>query len=133
EEREAMGVAEREGQFFSRLPDALERARKSAAAISRQLDGVDVRSIRDRTALAGIPVVRKSELVELQTAAHSSNAASNAVQDRVFGGFSTIGWGDAARVFCSPGPIYEPESHRSDYWGFARALYAAGFRRGALV
>jgi phenylacetate-CoA ligase len=52
---------------------------------------------------------------------------------RIFGGFSAIGWGEAARVFASPGPIYEPESKRPDYWGFARALYAAGFRPGDLV
>src|SRR5690606_4516055 len=44
-----------------------------------------------------------------------------------------IGWGEVARVFASPGPIYEPESRRKDYWGFARALYAAGFRKGDLV
>jgi phenylacetate-CoA ligase len=36
------------------------------------------------------------------------------------------------RVFASPGPIYEPESARRDYWRFARALYAAGFRPGEL-
>ena len=133
EQREALGVAEREARFFARLPDALERARQGAAAISRQLEGIDVRDIRDRAALANIPVVRKSQLIELQTAAHGIESATTRVQDRVFGGFSTIGWGDAARVFCSPGPIYEPESHRDDYWGFARALYAAGFRRGDLV
>ena len=33
----------------------------------------------------------------------------------------------------SPGPIYEPESARADYWRFARALYAAGFRAGELA
>src|SRR5690606_4999104 len=59
-------------------------------------------------------------------------AAGNVVQ-RVFGGFSTIGWGDAARVFASPGPIYEPESKRADYWRFGRALYAAGFRANTLL
>src|SRR3546814_8371056 len=52
---------------------------------------------------------------------------------RIFGGFSAIGWGEALRVFASPGPIYEPESQRPDYWGFARSLYAAGFRPGELV
>ncbi len=38
-----------------------------------------------------------------------------------------------ARVFASPGPIYEPEGRRADYWRLARALFAAGFRRGDLV
>lgn len=55
------------------------------------------------------------------------------VVQRVFGGFSTIGWGQSARVFASPGPIYEPESKRADYWRFGRALYAAGFRPNTLL
>ncbi len=33
----------------------------------------------------------------------------------------------------SPGPIYEPEAGTPDYWRLARALYAAGFRKGELV
>jgi phenylacetate-CoA ligase len=37
------------------------------------------------------------------------------------------------RIFVSPGPIYEPEGRRPDYWRFARALFAAGFRAGDLV
>jgi phenylacetate-CoA ligase len=49
------------------------------------------------------------------------------------GGFSAVGWGEALRVFASPGPIYEPETGRRDYWRFGRALYAAGIRRGDLV
>jgi len=39
----------------------------------------------------------------------------------------------ARRVFQSPGPIYEPEGHATDYWRMARALYAAGVRAGDLV
>jgi phenylacetate-CoA ligase len=39
----------------------------------------------------------------------------------------------ARRVYQSPGPIYEPESARPDYWRCARALHAAGFRAGDLV
>jgi len=33
----------------------------------------------------------------------------------------------------SPGPIYEPEGRRPDFFRFARALFAAGFRAGDLV
>jgi phenylacetate-CoA ligase len=33
----------------------------------------------------------------------------------------------------SPGPIFEPQSPVPDAWGFARALYAAGFRAGELL
>ncbi|HLU78318.1 MAG TPA: AMP-binding protein [Burkholderiaceae bacterium] len=140
EEREAASVAERERALFARLPEALARARQRAPAIARQLQGVDTAAITDRQALADIPVIRKSELLQAQLAqraeqqgAASSGEPQHGPQTRVFGGFSAIGWGEAARVFASPGPIYEPESHRKDYWGFARALYAAGFRRDELV
>ena len=37
------------------------------------------------------------------------------------------------RVFASPGLIYEPEGTQRDYWRMARALFAAGFRRGELI
>jgi phenylacetate-CoA ligase len=53
--------------------------------------------------------------------------------DRPFGGFVATRWGEALRVFSSPGPIYEPEGARPDYWRLARPLFAAGFRRGDLV
>jgi len=132
EEREAREPAERERELFARLPEALQRARQHAPAVAQQLQGIDPSEIVNRAALARIPVIRKSELLQAQLDKRSGGEDLS-TQERVFGGFSAIGWGDAARVFASPGPIYEPESRRSDYWGFARALYAAGFRRGDLV
>jgi len=33
----------------------------------------------------------------------------------------------------SPGPIYEPQGGGADFWGAARALFAAGFRAGDIV
>jgi phenylacetate-CoA ligase len=33
----------------------------------------------------------------------------------------------------SPGPIYDPEGRRPDFWRTARALFAAGFRPGDVV
>jgi phenylacetate-CoA ligase len=41
--------------------------------------------------------------------------------------------GKVARVFASPGPIYEIEARRPDFFRMARALHAAGFRAGDLV
>ena len=40
---------------------------------------------------------------------------------------------DFARVFASPGSVFEPEARCADYWRCARALFAAGFRRGELI
>src|SRR5690606_4128087 len=134
EEREAVDAAEREQHLLARLPDALRRACERAPAIARQLQGLDPAAIRSRSDLARIPVVRKSELLQEQLAMRQGKTGQGLPEvSRLFGGFSAIGWGEAARVFASPGPIYEPESRRKDYWGFARSLYAAGFRPGELV
>ena len=71
--------------------------------------------------LATLPVVRKSELLERQK------------ESRPFGGFAAFGQSSLSKIFGSPGPIYEPEPRVDDYWRIARALYAAGFRKGMLV
>ncbi len=133
--RETLPADERERQLFDRLPGVLAAARDRAPAIAQQLQGIDPAALTSRDALARVPVLRKNELLQVQHAARiaAPGQAGDAERIRVFGGFSTIGWGQARRVFASPGPIYEPESARPDYWGFARALHAAGIRAGQLV
>jgi phenylacetate-CoA ligase len=112
---------EREREQLARLPHQIAHAKANAPAFARVLAGIEPDAIATREALAHIPVTRKSELVELQKS------------NRPFGGLAATRWGDATRVFASPGPIYEPEGRAADYWRLARALYAAGFRRGDLV
>ncbi len=107
--------------MLAQLPRQVAHARTHAPACACSLADVDPAAITSRAALARLPVVRKSELLERQRAA------------RPFGGFAAAGWGELSRVFASPGPIYEPEGRATDYWRFARALYAAGFRAGDLV
>ena len=115
----------REREQFAALRTQLAHAKANAPAYARLLAGVDTAAVTTRAALARLPVVRKSELLELQKA------------DRPFGGFAASGWGTHARrarlVFASPGPLYEPEGNAPDYWRLARALFAAGFRAGDLV
>src|SRR5689334_22124216 len=111
----------RERDAFAALRRQVAHAKQHAPAFGRLLADVDPQAITDRALLARLPVSRKSELLELQQLA------------RPFGGFAATRWGDAARVFASPGPLYEPEGRRPDYWRLARALFAAGFRRGDLV
>jgi phenylacetate-CoA ligase len=53
--------------------------------------------------------------------------------DPPFGAMTSVPLSQLARVFASPGPIYDPQGDKKDFWGFARALYAAGFRPGELV
>lgn len=120
--RETRDPEARERELMVRLPAQIAHARAAAPAFGRLLADVDPDSVTSREALATLPVTRKSELLELQKAA------------RPFGGFSAVGWGAACRrVFASPGPLYEPEGARPDYYRLARALFAAGFRAGDLV
>lgn len=112
--------AEREAALFARLPDVLRRA-MAAPAYANLLRGTDPASITSREALAGLPVLRKSELPALHKAAPP------------FGGFVADKPGSFARLFTSPGPIFEPEGRQADPWRGARALFAAGFREGDVV
>jgi phenylacetate-CoA ligase len=111
----------RERELLAQLPRQVAHAKARAPAFTRILAAADPAGITTRAALARLPVTRKSELLESQKA------------DRPFGGFVATRWGEALRVFSSPGPIYEPEGARPDYWRLARPLFAAGFRRGDLV
>jgi phenylacetate-CoA ligase len=133
---ETRDPSEREAALMAALP-AQVRAAQAVPALAEVLQGVDAGAVTSRAALARLPVVRKGELLARQQAAR---AAAGSGWDP-FGGFSALGWRalaaraprPAARVYQSPGPIYEPEGEGRDYWRTARALFAAGFRAGDLV
>ncbi|MBB4422992.1 phenylacetate-CoA ligase [Bradyrhizobium sp. CIR48] len=118
--RETREQAAREADLFSRLPEVL-RAAMAAPAYAERLRGLDPATVTSREALAGLPVLRKSELPAL----HKASAP--------FGGFVAAAPGSFARLFTSPGPIFEPEGRQADPWRGARALFAAGFRPDDIV
>ncbi len=125
--------AEREAALMAALPAQLAHAKRASLAFADLLSGVDTEAVVDRAALAKLPVIRKHELQERQLAARERVAGAVAPGD-AFGGFSTLGYGaNMARVYASPGPMYEPEGTTRDYWRMARANYAAGFRPGELI
>src|ERR1700722_15501211 len=86
--------AGREADLFARLPDVLRKA-MAAPAYAERLGGFDPASVTSRAALARLPVLRKSELPALHKASPP------------FGGFVTGSPGTFARLFTSPGPIFE--------------------------
>ncbi|RXG94508.1 phenylacetate--CoA ligase family protein [Bradyrhizobium zhanjiangense] len=117
---ETRDQGEREAELFSRLPEVL-RGAMAAPAYAERLRGLDPASVRSREALASLPVLRKSELPALHKASTP------------FGGFVAAAPGSFARLFTSPGPIFEPEGRQADPWRGARALFAAGFRPDDIV
>jgi phenylacetate-CoA ligase len=117
ETRSADARAEAQAQLLPRVvAGALE-----APGWRAHLGDIDPASIRDRAALAKLKVLRKSDLPGLQKA------------DWPFGGFARQAPGEFARLFTSPGPIFEGESEGANPWRAARVLHAAGFRKGDIV
>ncbi|MDJ0949247.1 MAG: phenylacetate--CoA ligase family protein [Alphaproteobacteria bacterium] len=112
---------QREAALVSAAADQIAHAKAKTAYFAKLLADVGPGDIKSREDLVGLPVTRKSDLIKLQK------------QNPPFGGLAAIGTAETAYVFASPGPIYEPASGRKDYWGTARALFAAGFRTGDLV
>jgi phenylacetate-CoA ligase len=111
---------ERERDLLGRLPDLIALA-SSAPGWAAQLGGIDPNTITSRAALAKLPVLHKSDLAQRQRA-HPP-----------FGGFNVAAPQRLRRLLMSPGPIFEPEGMGKDFWGAARALFAAGFRTGDIV
>jgi len=118
---ETRSPADREAALMAALPGLLAHARERAPAYAERLAAVEPAQVASREALARLPVTRKSDLVDLQK------------KKPPFGGYAATPAGDLAHIFASPGPIYEPQGDRPDSWRTARALYAAGFRKGDIV
>jgi phenylacetate-CoA ligase len=110
----------REHDFFGRLPSFIALAMR-APGWATQLAGIDPNAVTSREELAKLPLLRKSELADRQK------------EQPPFGGFNVTAPGRMRRLLMSTGPIFEPEGEGKDFWGAARALFAAGFRPGDVV
>jgi phenylacetate-CoA ligase len=102
------------------LPKVIAHAMQ-APGWARHLSGIKAHDVNSRSALAKLPVLRKSDIAALQK------------ENPPFGGLNVTAPGKVRRLLMSPGPIFEPEGEGKDWWGSARALFAAGFRAGNVV
>jgi len=107
--------------MLTALPGFLQQSIENSTAAAAQLEGIDAKTIDSFEQLAELPLRRKSELIDQQR------------DGAPFGGMNGTPVKRLAKIFTSPGPIFEPEGTRTDYWRFARALFAAGIRPGDLV
>lgn len=94
---------------FARAP----RARRNLEAA-----GLSPASVHGMDDLLRIPVTRKDSLPGAQA------------EEPPFAGLAAVDAGQLARIFMSPGPIYDPQGTHEDFWRFRHALAAAGFRAG---
>ncbi|CAN5899287.1 AMP-binding protein [soil metagenome] len=110
----------REQALMTRLPQLVAHA-QTANGWAKILHGVNPGDVKNRAALAQLPVTRKSDLQALQRL------------HLPFGALTTTANSQLQRIFMSPGPIFDPEGRGQDWWRFARPLHAVGLRAGHLI
>src|ERR1041384_820040 len=118
---EARHPEAREGALLAALPAHVAHAKANAPGFGRILKDVDSNDIKSRKSLARLPVTRKSDLQGLQKA------------QPPLGGLNATPLEKLAKLFVSPGPLYDPEGRGADWWRAGRGLFAGGFRTGELV
>jgi phenylacetate-CoA ligase len=117
---ETLPEPERRAHLGARLAATVRHAFAGAPRARRTLEAAglapsDVRGLED---LPRIPVTRKDDLPGFQA------------EEAPFGGLAGVPLDRLARVFMSPGPIYDPQGAGADFWRFRHAFAAAGFRAG---
>jgi phenylacetate-coenzyme A ligase PaaK-like adenylate-forming protein len=122
-EKETMPAGARDRYQSRWVQRLLEHAWDKAPGVRRRLERAglgpaDVRGLED---LVRLPVIKKSEMPDLQKA------------DPPFGGFCTVPLDRVRRIFISPGPILEPMGPEISAWHAETGLYAGGFRPGDVV
>ncbi len=110
----------RSAALAAALPDQIARAQQLSGNVGR-LESVDPSAVTTINALGSLPVLRKSELADLQRT------------NPPFGGLTTRNPAEFDHVHQSPGPIYEPGMRGGDWWRFGRFLHAAGVGPGDIV
>jgi phenylacetate-CoA ligase len=118
---ETRSPKKREAALMSELPKLVAHAKRRAPGFARILAGVDPSKVKSRAALAKLPVTRKSDLGTLQK------------EMPPLGGLNATPVEKLAKLFVSPGPVYDPEGRGKDWWRTARGLFAGGFRAGDRV
>ncbi|MEC3860865.1 phenylacetate--CoA ligase family protein [Mesobacterium sp. TK19101] len=117
---ETRSADERAAALAVALPEQIARA-KALPGYAASLGDTDPGVVTDMTALAALPVLRKSTLGDAQAKAAP------------FGGFTVKPAHGFAHVFQSPGPIYEPGGVDRDWWRVGRFLHACGIGQGDIV
>lgn len=112
---------ERANDLALELPKKIANAQKNSTGFATLLADVDASKVTDISALAKLPVLRKSDL----TAAQKEHAP--------LGGFSAVSMHQTQQIFQSPGPIYEMGQKSHDWWRFGRFLHALGIGAGDVV
>ena len=121
DELEIRDPDERQRVLFEALRRTLRVCKENAPYFQTLLKDVDPDGVKTLGDLEKLPVTRKSDLPELQK------------KDPPLAGMNAVAASNFARLYQSPGPIYEGEAEGADWWRLGRAMHAAGIRPGDIV
>ena len=117
---ETRSADQRANDLAMALPAQIENAQKLGGNADA-LGAIDASAIQTVDDLAGLPVLRKSDLVKAQS------------ENGPLGGYGALNTHEFAHIFQSPGPIYEPGGVGHDWWRIGRFLNAVGIGSGDIV
>ena len=117
---ETRSADQRASDLALALPAQIANAQK-LSGYADALGDIDASAIQTIDDLAGLPILRKSDLVQAQS------------KNGPLGGYGALNTNEFAHIFQSPGPIYEPGGDGHDWWRIGRFLNAVGIGAGDIV
>jgi phenylacetate-CoA ligase len=117
---ETRSADQRANDLALALPAQIANAQKLSGNVGA-LGAVDASLIQTIDDLAGLPVLRKSDLVQAQS------------ENGPLGGYGALKTHEFAHIFQSPGPIYEPGGVGHDWWRIGRFLNAVSIGAGDII
>ena len=118
---ERRSMDEREAANASALPQLIALAKEKTEHYQQSLADIDPADITSPMALATLPVLRKSTLIQ-------EDCQPLAVEKVIPHDF-----GETHQIFQSPGPIFEIGMRKKDWWRFGRALAPIGIGKGDII
>ncbi len=107
---------ERNRDNLIKLKKLIEKAKKNPLHKKRILAPIE--SLLD---IKNIEILRKSDLTKKQ------------IDNPPFANLNLEPLNNFAHIYRSPGPIYDLDGNKENWWRFARALHAANFKKGDIV
>ncbi len=107
---------ERDQDNLIKLKKLIEKAKNNPLHKKRIL--APIQSLLD---IKNIEILRKSDLTKKQ------------IDNPPFANLNIEPLNNFAHIYRSPGPIYDLDGNKENWWRFARALHAANFKKGDIV
>jgi len=123
EQLETLPWEEKKRLMENQLQRAVLIAVEEAPAMREKFKeaGIEISDIRSLEDLQSLAITPKAQMRQLQQASPP------------FGGFLGVDLDKLRRIYTSPGAIFDPEGHQTDYWRLQGIFFNTGFRPGDRV